>query len=143
MISTPQTKHYTKTDASADALKFAHRWLFKRVEINEEQWVTLMFEYGDRFAAIFSMMFEDKAEWLHNYLVTAPPDKGNTHNWFWMWFKMKWMQDDWEYIDQKIYCQPVTYMQYKTYLLNCEILEQDLLNLLLSKNITKPTLQSF
>jgi len=129
-------KIITKTQASVNALKFTHRWLFKVMpNFYEEQWATMLFDYGYRFAAHFSSMFPGKEKMIEELLIKTPAQSGDTHNWFWMWWKIKFIQDDWEYINQKVYQQPVSYDLYKTYMLQSEILEQDLLNLLLSHQI--------
>lgn len=133
-MSTP--KKDTKTEASIESLKFAHRWLFKVLDgFYEEQWATMMFDHGYRFAAVFAMCFPDQEKLIEDSLIKTSPTTGEPHNWFWMWWKLKWMQDDWEYINSKIYTQPVGYEQYKSYMLHCEQLEQDLLSLLKEKQI--------
>lgn len=130
-----KTKTRTRADESADDLKFGNRWLFKKVDITYEEWNEMMFEYGDRYALIFSLMFESKAEWLHDFLVKSAPEKNDHHNWFWMWWKLKWMQDDFNFISQKVYLQPVTYVQWKSWLMKSEHLEEDLMNFIHSKNL--------
>lgn len=134
MTSTPTViATESTTEQSIDSLKFAHRWILKRNDLFEEEWLGKMFEHGFRFAAYFASMFPGREDMVQAMLLKAEPEPGQTHNWFWMWWQTKWMQDDWNFINDKVYLQPLTYDQYKAYMLNCEILEQDLLDLLTLK----------
>lgn len=126
-------KSISKTEASVDALLFAHRWLLMKVPIQEEQWITKMYEHGYAFAERFSGLFPGLEKKMEETLTKSPAQPGSPNNWFWMWWKLKWMQDDWEYINCKVYRQPCSYEHYKSYMLNCEILESDLLNIVNSK----------
>ncbi|TAG31901.1 MAG: hypothetical protein EAZ35_02295 [Sphingobacteriia bacterium] len=131
-MSTPI--HQTQTQLAVDSLKWAHNWLLKvNPSLYEEQWVTMMFDHGYRYAKIFAMSFAIGEERIEEQLIKSKPESGEPNNWFWMWWKIKWMQDDWQYITNKVYNQPISYEQYKTYMQNCETLEHDLLNLLHSK----------
>lgn len=135
MVQSTPVKGITVTDATVDELKFAHRFILKRVQISEEQWCELMFENGHRYALLFSMLFGEKQEWLHNHLATHPAEDGAPGNWFWMWWKFKWMQDDYQYINNKVFQLGVCYETYKTYMLQSQMLEEDLVNILHSKII--------
>jgi hypothetical protein len=121
------------TAHSIDALKFSHRWILKRNDFFEEQWLNKMFDHGYRFASYFAAMFPGRENMIEQMLLQAAPEPGQEHNWFWSWWKTKWMQDDWQYITDKVHLQPISYDQYKSYMLNCEMLEQDLLDLLTLK----------
>lgn len=125
-----QTTHAQDT---TDLLLFGHRWLFKRVDLTEESWNYMMFEYGRHYAYLFAAMFDDKSEWLYDYLLKSEPEPGDDHNFFWMWFKYKWMQNDYEYISNKVYEQPIEYNHYKTIFLQAPHLDEDLLSLLQSQ----------
>lgn len=133
MITTTPTITTSATQHTIDELKFAHRWILKRNDTFEDQWLTEMFEHGYRFAAHFASMFPGREEQVSALLLNEPATDGNEHNWFWMWWKFKYMQDDWNYINGKVYNQPITYSHYKSYMLHDEQLENDLLDLLNQK----------
>lgn len=139
--STQGTRKSAK--GSAENLQFGHRWLFKKVDITTEEWNEMLFEYGDRYALLFSLMFGDKAEWLYEFLIKTVPEKNDRHNWFWMWWKMKWLQDDFAFVSDKVYQQPVTYAQWKGWMMQSEYLEVDLLNLIESKSLFKNNVNNF
>ncbi len=131
MISTP-TKNISHTQQQAASLQFAHRWLFKvHPNLTEEHWSQMMFEAGIAFATTFSFLFDSKQQVIEDILTKQETSNGN--NWYWMWFKYKWMQDDWEYVTQKIFNQPITYHQYKSYMLLNQHLEEELLSLVEDK----------
>lgn len=132
MSDTP-IKTISKTEASIDALLFAHRWVLKKVPIHEEQWITMMFEHGYAFAAHFANLFPGCEKNIEDILIRTAAEPGSPNNWYWMWWKLKWMQDDWEYIENKIYNQPCLYAHFKSYMQNCEVLEADLFNFFNSK----------
>jgi hypothetical protein len=120
---------------SIDELKMAHRWTLRKTDLFENEWVEMLFEHGQRFAVHFSRLFPYIQNTIENVLLKSPAEEGNAHNWFWTWWKLKWMQDDWNYITDKVYNQAISYTQYKTYMLHCEILEQDLFNLIHDKKV--------
>jgi hypothetical protein len=137
MPTTPLTKTITQTEATIDSLKLAHRWLFKVLEgLYEEQWVIMMFEYGYHYAECLAICYPGKEDVILNALIKAAPDPGEEHNWFWMWWKVKWMMDDWHYISNKVYQQPVTYSEYKVYMRHDQKLQLDLLDILHSKKVS-------
>jgi len=130
-----KTKKTTKTATSIAELEFANRFIFKKVEINgqpitEEQWATLMYEYGRRFASIFAMAFSGQYDYLVDFLTNSAPLPGCPGNTFWMWWQLKWRMGDYDYINNKVYQQPITYKEFKGAMLNCGLLEQELLNML-------------
>jgi len=99
--------------------------------VTKEEWIDMMLDYGQRFAHLFSRIYDSDAEKIENYLT-----KSIVGNWYWRWWKLKWMQDDHHYIYNKVQRMAnLTYEQYKCYLLNDENLEQDLLGLLEIENI--------
>lgn len=126
-------KHISKTAADAEQLAAAHRWLINRVDITQDEWCELMMQYGLRFAAIFSLLFPAKEQWVEDYLTKEKALPGEPNNWFWMWFRLKWMQDDAVYMQQAVYKQPISYEHYKTYMLHSEALETELMNMLFDK----------
>lgn len=134
-MSTPTTTiaSSSATQQSIDELKFAHRWILKKNDLFEDQWVTKMFDHGYRFAAYFASMFPGREHLVEAMLLKAQPEPGQPHNWFWMWWQFKWMQDDWQFITNKVYNQPISYDHYKSYMLHDEKLEQDLLDILQKK----------
>lgn len=127
------TINQSKAQQTVDELLFAHRWTLVRNDLFEEQWATMMFEYGYLFASQFASLFTGRERQVEQELLEAAPEAGQPHNWYWMWWKLKWMQDDWNWVNDKVHLQPITYDHYKTYMINCEILEQDLMNLLETK----------
>ncbi len=126
-------KHISHTQEQAASLQFAHRWLLKvHPHLTEEQWQNMMFEAGIAFATSFSFLFDGKQQHIEDVLTKHKADDNNT-NWFWMWFKYKWMEDDWHYITNKVFTQPTSYHQYKSYMLLNQLLEEELLTLLEDK----------
>lgn len=129
----------TTTESAAEIsiqeLQFAHRFTLKKGDLFEEDWLNKMFDHGVRFAHFFAAMFPGREDMVQTMLLKTKPEPGQIRNWYWSWWELKWMQDDWQYITDKVYLQPICYDQYKTYMLNCEILEQDLLSLLTSKQV--------
>jgi hypothetical protein len=122
----------SKTEASIDALQFAHRWVMKKAAMHEEEWVTMLYESGYQFAASFSKLFPGVEKSIEDMLTKSAADPGMPNNWYWMWWKLKWMQDDWEYITYKVYDQPCPYAHFKSYMQHCDKLEAELFNLLKS-----------
>lgn len=137
MLSTPtETKHISQTQLSVESLQFAHRWLFKvHTEFTEEQWFNMIIDYGLIYANQFSLCFTTKQPLVYQVLTSSAPEQGCKHNWFWQWFKLKWMQDDWDYINNKVYQQGVSYQHFKTYMIQNEMLEVELVNLLHDKQV--------
>lgn len=124
----------TKTDELIGGLQFSHHWLLKKVpHLTQDYWTQLMFDYGVAFAEQFSNNYLQFKEQVKNALLLTPAEAKQTNNWYWSWFKLKWLQDDKVYVDNHIYKQPISYLHYKTYMLNCEVLEQDLLFLISKK----------
>jgi len=122
----------TSTFYSAASLKFAHHWLLTKVrtDLTEEAWFEMCLTYGLRFAQTFSDMFGDKQQEVFNKLTKTPAKDGEPYNWFWMWWKYHWMDDDFNYIDQKIYQianDTFSYEYYKGIMLQSSTLEEDLL----------------
>lgn len=137
MTTTPLTKTITQTESTIDSLKLAHRWLFKVIDgFYEEQWVTMMFNYGYQYAELFAMCYPGKEQIIEAALIKTPAEPGEVHNWFWMWWKLKWMMNDWDYINDKVYNQPVSYEQFKIYMRHDEKLQMDLLDLLNAKQVS-------
>lgn len=131
-MPTTTTHNITRTEASVDSLKFAHnRLVIIEGIITEEDWAEKMFLYGCRYAFMFASLFGNKQDEVEQLLTKYPPDAGCTDNWFWMWWRFKWMYDDWDYITNKVQrLQGLTYEHYKCYMLNSETLEQDLLTIM-------------
>lgn len=131
-----ETKHISQTQLSIESLQFAHRWLFKVMDdFNHEQWAAMLIDYGLIYANNFSLCFTDSQPLVYKVLTSAAPEAGCKHNWFWQWFKLKWMQDDWDYINDKVYLQHISYRHFKTYLIQNELLEVELINLLHDKQV--------
>lgn len=129
-MSTPKVIQNTKTHYSVASLKFTHHWLLTKVrtDLSEEQWFELCLNYGLQFATSFSNMFGIKQQEVFEQLTQTPANEGEPYNWFWMWWKLQWMQDDFHFIDQKIYLIPAfNYEYYKGLMLQCNVLEEDLL----------------
>lgn len=121
----------TQTHYSNAALKFTHHWLLTRVktDLSEEQWFELMVDYGLKFAkqiaSLYPNSFQQK---VLDILIKTPPKINEPYNWYWMWWKLQWMLDDFYYIDLKIYkMQSFTYEYYKNIMLENSLLEKDLI----------------
>ena len=129
-MSTP--KVITQTQIATASLQFTHRWLLTKVypKFTEDEWFEMCMDYGLQFATSFSKMFGTKQQEVFNKLTQTPANEGEPYNWYWMWWKLQWMQDDFHYIDQKVYLitnAAFTYTYYKVFMLQSSILEEDLL----------------
>jgi predicted transposase YbfD/YdcC len=131
-MPTASTHNVTATECQIDILKVANNRLIIIDQIvSQETWVNMMLDYGQRYAFLFSQNYGTDAAKIESYLT-----KSIVGNWFWNWWKMKWMQDDHTYIYNKIQRHIyISYEQYKCYLLRHETLEQELLGLLELENI--------
>lgn len=136
MLSTPtETKRITQTQLSVESLQFAHRWLFKVIDdLTEDKWTAMLMDYGLIYANQFSLCFLSSQPLVYEVLTSSKPEEGCKHNWFWQWFKLKWMHDDWNYITNKVYLQGISYAHYKTYMIQDELLEIELVNMLHDKH---------
>ena len=133
----PQIVCMSNTDASAEELRFAHRFLFKRTGYTKEEWTQMMFENGRHYAIVFSGLFGEKSAWMSEYLLRTIADTGDKNNFYWTWWRWRWMQNDYVYINNKVYEQPISYLHFKSFMLHDESIEYDLLDILEQKN-TKP-----
>ena len=126
----------TKTHYSAASLKFTHNWLLTRVrvDLSEDKWFELMADYGLKFAKQTANIYpKELQQKVVNILTKTPPKINEPYNWYWMWWKLQWMQDDFHYINEKIYqLQTFSYEYYKNIMLECDTLQADLLNQLQS-----------
>ena len=126
----------TKTSIAVASLQFTHHWLLTKVrkDLSEEQWFELMLDYGLKFAKQTANLYpKELQQKVVDILIKTPPKINEPYNWFWMWWKLQWMQDDFHFIDQKIYqLQTFSYEYYKNIMLECSMLEMDLLNQLQS-----------
>ncbi len=108
-----------------EELLFAKRWVCKKTGLTRVEQNNMMFEHGSAFAYTFAQLFPEPDDVL-DMLIKTPAPEGETHNWFWSWWIMKWMQHDWHYINSKMYNQPIDYEVYKMQMRFDNLLEQDL-----------------
>ena len=125
-----QKERISYTDVSAMSLVQAHAEILHHTGMSEDEWTDMMFEHGCRYASVFAQLYTGSEKKIQDELLLSKPEPGQANNFYWMWWRMKWMQDDALFIHDETYLQPVTYNQIKTDMLHSDILEYDLLNIL-------------
>jgi len=116
-----------RTANDAAAFNKTQKRIQKNTGMGVQEQANLMFEYGCYFAEWFASLFGVKNEKrIYYMLLTTPPQIGEPNNKYWMWWRLKWLQDDEQYNKE---CTHINYYQYKSYFFKNELLEQELLNM--------------
>lgn len=138
-MTTPKhTIHTTRTQVSVQLLAYTHSFLLRKaVPQTEEEWTNEMFIRGQQFAINFTRLFPTNMQQsIEDFLLKTPAKEGEPNNPYWMWWRIKYMQDDYNYIDNRIYqSQHFTYYFCKQQMLNDDQLEVELLNMLYDNQI--------
>lgn len=132
MPITPKTINKTKKDALL--FDSAQASVSETTGLSREELDYMSFEYGCSFAEWFASLFPENQELkIKNIFLTSPAKPGDPNNWYWMWWRLKWLQDDEAYVKNEVYTF-MGYTQHKCYLLKSEALEMELLNMFNNKS---------
>lgn len=132
-ITTPPIVSISRTQTSVDLLKYTHSYLLRKAAPQtEEQWANDMFNRGMQFSILFARLFAtNKQNFIEELLIKSPAQDKHPNNIFWMWWRIKYMQDDYDYVHNKLYnLQGNMYAIFKDMMLGNEQLEIELLNML-------------
>lgn len=132
-MSTISLKHQSRTQLDADILQWAHGYLLRKAAPQtEDDWFAMCFKIGCQFAADFAnTMPKDMIAFIEQLLLATPATVGESNNLFWTWWRVKYMQDDYDFVHNKVYeLQNYTYLKYKLQMLESALLESELENYL-------------
>jgi hypothetical protein len=139
-MSTPKniTTHQSKTQISFELIAYTHSFLLRKaVPQTEEQWAESLCNIGLRFAEDVSKMFpQKKQQFIKNILLKTEPKPKEPNNFFWMWWRIKYMQHDYWYVNTKMYKKGNNdYTFYKNLMVADSLLKTELINMLSSNQI--------
>lgn len=127
MSTTSKTINKTKRDALV--FQKTQASIVETTGINQDDLNVMIFDYGCFFAEWFASLFlPGQEQKIKDFLLQTPARPGEPNNWFWMWWRIKWMRDDEAFIKNNVYTF-MGYTQHKSYLLHSETLELELLNM--------------
>lgn len=139
-MSTPKhiKKHQSKTQISFELIAYTHSFLLRKaVPQSEEQWAETMCNMGLQFAEDVSKMFpQKKQQYIKTILLKTEPKPKEPNNFYWMWWRIKYMQHDYWFVNAKMYKNSnYDYSFYKNLMLTDSLLKNELTNMLYSNQI--------
>lgn len=111
--------------------------VLKFTGLQDAEWCELMFDNGCLFAEKFSKQFQ-QPQYYYNQLVKLKLEGGKGSNFFWSWWRFKWILNDKEWLLREAYAQfmMVDYEQWKQYMLeDCKHLQKELMEDLTNNSI--------